>query len=556
MARYDGSIKFDTKIDEDGFNDGLSNLGDKSKKFFSSVAAGLAQGAALAIAGVFAVLKVVDTIFTAVGRFVKGLINGVKKLVEIGSKTEALKTEFENLKLSVSNAFLPLLNVALPLLQKVASWLTKIFNLIGMVIGALLGQKTVMRAVADTAASAAGSTGKMADNSKKAEKAAKGALAAFDDINVLQMEEPTQETDTGSGGGAGGTGFELVPIAEQIMSWAEKVRAFLEPLKQPLNDIWQGFKNLYSVVAEALQPLWEELGISAGNVLVWLRDLAINGIQWLTEKIGELTTWVQQNPEEFRAWVKALIVVGSLLVALFVTPILGGLAAIGVALGLLGAVFTGFVLLVKVLITGEWRELWQMAKTAVMQVLYNLGEEIWNFLYGIGEGFYTTWINIRNSAINAFLDIKLFIKGIINDIIGFMNALIRGVVNGMNSMIGALNGINFVVPDWVPLLGGSSFGLNIPNISAPQIPKLATGAVIPPNSQFLAVLGDQKSGNNIEAPEGLIRQIVSEELADLLGNEEININMPVFLDSEKIYDGQKRVQRRRGASLVTGGGVA
>jgi hypothetical protein len=49
---------------------------------------------------------------------------------------------------------------------------------------------------------------------------------------------------------------------------------------------------------------------------------------------------------------------------------------------------------------------------------------------------------------------------------------------------------------------------------------------------------------------------VREELADLLGGEDINIAVPVYLDSEKIYEGQKRVQRRRGKSLVTGGSIA
>lgn len=43
------------------------------------------------------------------------------------------------------------------------------------------------------------------------------------------------------------------------------------------------------------------------------------------------------------------------------------------------------------------------------------------------------------------------------------------------------------------------------------MPRLASGAVIPPNREFMAVLGDQRSGNNIEAPEALIRRIVREE---------------------------------------------
>lgn len=49
------------------------------------------------------------------------------------------------------------------------------------------------------------------------------------------------------------------------------------------------------------------------------------------------------------------------------------------------------------------------------------------------------------------------------------------------------------------------------------VPKLATGAVIPPNQEFMAILGDQRHGNNIEAPEGLIRQIVREESGGING---------------------------------------
>ena len=48
-------------------------------------------------------------------------------------------------------------------------------------------------------------------------------------------------------------------------------------------------------------------------------------------------------------------------------------------------------------------------------------------------------------------------------------------------------------------------------ISEVQIPRLAQGAVIPPNREFLAVLGDQRHGTNLEAPEDLIRKIVREE---------------------------------------------
>ena len=48
-------------------------------------------------------------------------------------------------------------------------------------------------------------------------------------------------------------------------------------------------------------------------------------------------------------------------------------------------------------------------------------------------------------------------------------------------------------------------------LTLPRIPMLAEGAVIPPNREFMAVLGDQKNGTNIETPEGLLRQIFREE---------------------------------------------
>lgn len=56
---------------------------------------------------------------------------------------------------------------------------------------------------------------------------------------------------------------------------------------------------------------------------------------------------------------------------------------------------------------------------------------------------------------------------------------------------------------------------------------MAKGAVIPPRSEFLAVLGDQKQGNNIEAPEGLIRQIIRDELGNQQGNRDIRITAQI-----------------------------
>jgi len=77
------------------------------------------------------------------------------------------------------------------------------------------------------------------------------------------------------------------------------------------------------------------------------------------------------------------------------------------------------------------------------------------------------------------------------------NGIIDIAEGAINFIIDCLNRLSFDVPDWVPKIGGSHFGFDLQHV---QIPRLATGAVIPPNREFLAVLGDQKSGTNIEAP--------------------------------------------------------
>lgn len=137
---------------------------------------------------------------------------------------------------------------------------------------------------------------------------------------------------------------------------------------------------------------------------------------------------------------------------------------------------------------------------------------------------------IGNSFANA--GIALF-EGAVNIIIDLINGMINGVVTGINVVINALNSIKFDVPDWVPIWGGKHFGINLSPLTAPQIPKLsiprlATGAVIPPNREFLAVLGDQKQGTNIEAPLETIKQAFREALAESGGSgRQMNVVLQV-----------------------------
>lgn len=154
----------------------------------------------------------------------------------------------------------------------------------------------------------------------------------------------------------------------------------------------------------------------------------------------------------------------------------------------------------------------------------------------------------------AWEGIKDIFKGVWNSIIDLLNGAINISIKGLNWLIKQMNKISFDVPSWVPFVGGKSIGVNISYISENVLPHLAKGAVIPANDEFLAVLGDQTSGNNIEAPEGLIRKIVREESG---GSGEVHVT--IVLDSvtgKKLFETVVRennaVVRATGASpLVT-----
>ena len=113
-----------------------------------------------------------------------------------------------------------------------------------------------------------------------------------------------------------------------------------------------------------------------------------------------------------------------------------------------------------------------------------------DFIVGVFTGDWT----------KAWEGVTEIFKGIWNNIVAIIEAAINFIIDGVNLLISALNTIHFEIPDWVPIIGGKSFGISIPLVSQVALPRLAEGAVIPPNREFMAVLGDQKSGTNIETP--------------------------------------------------------
>ena len=108
----------------------------------------------------------------------------------------------------------------------------------------------------------------------------------------------------------------------------------------------------------------------------------------------------------------------------------------------------------------------------------------------------------------AWTGIKDVFRTIVNGIIGLFESMINFVIRGMNTFLGGIG----KVADAVGNIIGKD--MTVSKISDVKLPRLAQGAVIPPNRAFMAVLGDQKSGTNIEAPLATIEEAVRNVLSE------------------------------------------
>ena len=114
----------------------------------------------------------------------------------------------------------------------------------------------------------------------------------------------------------------------------------------------------------------------------------------------------------------------------------------------------------------------------------------------------------------AWEGIKKVFKGIWNGIVMILESVVNLIIKGVNWLIGKLNSLleNSLLAKGLDLIGIEFRG--IPQIPEVHIPRLAQGAVIPPNREFMAVLGDQKSGTNIETPLATMVQAFKQALAE------------------------------------------
>jgi hypothetical protein len=356
-----------------------------------------------------------------------------------------------------------------------------------------------------------------------------------------------------------GLAWFLDNIALPLAKWS------VECLFPAVLDVIAGALKVIGGVLEAVKPLflwlWDNI---LKPIATWTGGVIVAVLGWLAEKLTAIGGWISSHQTLVQDF--AIILGG---VAGAILAVKGAIIAVKTAFKVASAVSTvftqglnlqllpmtaivvaiGAIIGIIIVCIRHWDEI-----KAVAIECWNKIKDAWNkagdwfhknVTEPVGNFFSGLWDGIKGAFTKAFDFIKKAFKGYVNGWITMVESFINFFIKGINVLVRGINKLSFNVPDWVPGIGGNKLGFNIPQVPQVQIPRLAQGAVIPPNQQFAAILGDQRHGRNLEAPEGLIRQIVREELGNVYNpvlNAINNSNLgkkatimgDVYMDSQKV----------------------
>lgn len=377
-------------------------------------------------------------------------------------------------------------------------------------------------------------------------------------------------------------------IAEDTARWAANLDFY--PLLESLSNLTATFAPILESIGNTLEWIYNNIILP---MLKWVIETGLPTVINLASSLFKFFADHQSIVETFGAAligafaavkiaklasniiksVSGIITMAKGAVALMTGSggVLGGISAIATALGPAGifVVAVTAAIAIGVLLYKNWDKIkeaatklkdWVIEKTrgmsdGVTRKLDNLKEKISGVWKYVSEKTTTTFKNmwntvtkkvaaIRDAIVNKFSNARDRVTGIFEKIrdtvAGVFNDVIKKVNGGVEKINGAISTVesafSFSYDFTNPITHKRSYGnygLTLPRV--PTVPYLAKGAVIPPRSEFLAVLGDQKNGRNLEAPEGTIREIIDDALAKNQGSGG-NTRLTVMLNRRVLFD--------------------
>lgn len=437
-------------------------------------------------------------VFTVITQALSKVRDWVKNVVMVNSEARESIAQLKGALLTLAQ---PLVSVIVPAFTLLVKVITAVVSQITRLV-ALISGKSV-KATANSAKALNKETSALKGTGSAAKKAA-SQLAAFDEINQIS-------TDTANDAGGGASADAITPdfsymddISDRLKKIADAVMLIAAGLA-----LWKISSSLPGVLGTILQKLGGILIAVGGLILLWdgLSDAWNNGVNWgnLLEMLAgtaALAGGLAISFGKVGAGIGLVVAGAAMIITAFKDICDNGANLQNTLLLIAGILATGigFTFLTKsvlpLAIAGIAAILVAMMKLTgnLEEFAKNLKENILGGIVQFIKGVFTGDLEM------AFEGVKKVAKGIVNGILIIVESFINNIIRGLNWLITKINSISLKVPDWVPGVGGKGWSPHIGQMSSITLPRLATGAVIPPNKEFLAVLGDQKSGTNIETP--------------------------------------------------------
>lgn len=465
-------------------------------------------------------------IFNLIRNSLTNLRNGYISLLK---QNDSFSSSLNQIKANLMTAFAPIYNACLPAINSLMNALSKVTGTLAVFVSGLFGTS-----LKDAKKQAEGLSKSLDDTAKSGEKAS-GSLASFDNLEVI--------ADNNSSVNSSNNGIDYsgeITYSQKLLDILNNIKNFVVDNKELIIGFIAGITGaLVSLKLLGLDPIMGlGIGLVVAGIVLLIQDIIdfINDPSW--EKFGEI-----------------LIDIGI---------ILGGLALIigGIPLAIAAACAVIIGLIIK-----YWDEICAFFEPAVTwiyeKVIKPIGDFFSNLCNSIKDGFTNAgnWVKEKWNAMveggknawasikNVFSTVATFFKNIFTDawegvkkvfstggkifvgikdgILNGFKAIVNAIITGINKVVSIpFNGINWALQKIrdIEFLGISPFKNLIKTINVPQIPKLATGAVIPPRSEFMAILGDQKRGVNIETPLDTMVEAFNKALDDRnAGNGELVI---------------------------------